>query len=147
MRKLTGSTRPNPHPTGRRKEGIHTVRVLLVDDDEDYTAFIKRLLARNGNVAQPDIVHDEQAALRALQAHEYDLVVSDYELHPGNGLKILEQVRRLRPRAQRILLTSAPDKALKQLPNGDPLAHGVWDKRWEMTTLRERLMAVLEAVA
>lgn len=126
---------------------MHPVRVLLVDDDEDYTAFIKRLLARHGNVAQPDIVHDEQAALRALQAHEYDVVVSDYELHPGNGIRILEQVRKLRPKAQRILLTSAPDKALKQLPHGDPLAHGVWDKRWELPTLRERLLAVLENVA
>jgi CheY-like chemotaxis protein len=126
---------------------MRNVRVLLVDDDEDYTAFIKRLLARHGGVAQPDVVHDEQAALKALQAHEYDVVVSDYELHPGNGLRILQEVRRLRPKAQRILLTSAPEKALKQLPHGDPLAHGVWDKRWEMTTLREHLSTLLAGVA
>lgn len=134
-----------PHEPG--KDGVRTVKVLLIDDDEDYTAFIKRLLARHGNVATPDIVHDEQAALKALQSREYDVVVSDYELHPGNGLRILEQVRKIRPKAQRILLTSAPEKALKHLPNGDSLAHGVWDKRWEMAMLKDRLATLLSAVA
>jgi CheY-like chemotaxis protein len=118
-------------------------RVLLVDDDEDYTVFVRRLLARMGYDYPLDVAHGEEAALAALQRHEYDIVVSDYELQPGDGLRVLEHVRRHSPHAQRILLTSAPERAQKHLRAGDGLTHGVWDKRWELGTIRDRLTTLL----
>jgi CheY-like chemotaxis protein len=133
-----------PADRASRKDGIPAPRVLLVDDDEDYTLFVKRLLGRMGYSAPLDIVHDEKAAVKALNEREYDVVVSDYELRPGNGLRVLEHVKRLSPKARRILLTSAPEEAQKHLCQEQGLTHSVWDKRWELGTIRERLTTLLE---
>src|SRR3989442_922309 len=90
-------------------------RILLIDDDEDYALFMGRLLARLGLDKPFDVVHDERGAMRAVADQRYDLVVCDLELHPGNGVNILEAVRKAQPEAQRILLTSAPDRARRQI--------------------------------
>jgi DNA-binding response OmpR family regulator len=119
-------------------------RVLLVDDDEDYTAFVRRLLARIGYDAPLDVAHDEQSALEALHRQQYDVVVSDYDLNPGSGVRVLVHVRKLWPRAQRILLTSAPDVARDELDKHQAPADGVWDKRWELGTIRDQLRTLLQ---
>lgn len=135
--------RAPPNGPGDAKQEGMPARVLLVDDDEDYTLFVKRLLHRMGYDRPLDIVHDEDAAIVALQSQKYDVVVSDFELQPGSGLRVLEHVRRLSPKAHRILLTSAPDKALKHLPHDRELAHGIWDKRWELGMIRDRLTSLM----
>lgn len=116
-----------------------------MDDDEDYAVFVQQLLARMGYESGPiEIAHDEPSALRRVDEQEFDVVVSDLELSPGNGLHILKHVRDRWPQAQRILLTSAPEKARTEMKNGDAnLAHGVWDKKWELGTIRAELKRLM----
>lgn len=115
----------------------------MVDDDEDYAQFVKRLLARGGTVGPLDVAHNERQAFEALERNQYDIVVSDLDLRGGTGVRVLEQVRQRSPQAQRILLTSAPEQAERQLVSRDSLAHQVWDKRWELGTIRDRLRSLL----
>lgn len=92
-----------------------------------------------------DIVHDERAALDHLAATAYDVVVSDYDLGPDNGLQVLGHVRKLVPTAQRVLLTSAPEQAKSEMRRrGDNLAHIVLDKRSELATIRDQLRSVFQ---
>ena len=123
-----------------RRDGMQA-RVLLVDDDEDYALFVKQLLHRIGVDGPMDVVHDAEGAEALLEKRRYDIVVSDYDLGAGNGVRVLEAARRLSPEAQRILLTSAPDRAQRHLDHGkgDGLAHGLWDKRWELGRIRDQL--------
>lgn len=132
-------------PVGRpERDGMPTPsRVLLVEDDDDYAQTVKRVIHRLGDGHAPDIVHDEPTALAAISRTRYDVVVSDYDLSPGNGMRVLEHVRRTWPQAHRILLTSAPDRARRALGDGDDIVHQVWDKRWELETIRIRLRAIL----
>lgn len=129
-------------PAGPSRTGM-SPRVLLVDDDEDYTIFVRKVLARMGVRHPLDVVHSEVAAIDALNEHEYDVVVSDYELRPGSGVDVLRHVAKRSPSARRILLTSTPEQARKGLGGDDGLAHGVWDKRWELGDLRDHLTTLL----
>lgn len=132
------------HTTATTERPTSEPRVLLVDDDEDYTEFVMRLLTRMGHAGRLHMVHDEESALKAIQEGQYDVVVSDYELQPGCGIRVLEHVSKQQPGAQRILLTSAPDKAQAEMTTRGEVVHDVWDKRWELGTIRSQLESILK---
>ena len=77
------------------------IRVLLVEDDDDIRDAMHLALAARGavmvSVAGPD------AALRAIEAEQPDVVVSDIAMPGGSGHAFLRQVRALpRTRGGRI---------------------------------------------
>jgi CheY-like chemotaxis protein len=128
---------------GSAKRGA--LRVLLVDDDEDYAVFVKHLLMRLGRVERLDIHSDLKGAVDAMGQASYDLVVSDYNLGVGNGGKILEEARVRLPRARRILLTSSPDRAQRELQAAGITPHAVWDKRWDTPAIVAELLKIVRA--
>lgn len=85
-------------------------RILLVDDHEIVRRGLKQLLAD----AYPQAVFGE--ANRVPPAHEllvekdWALVVLDINLPGGSGLDLLTEVRRLRPKAAVLMLSSYPEE-------------------------------------
>ena len=86
------------------------MRVLLVDDHEIVRRGLKQLLAE----AFPKATFGE--ANRGPQARElivqkpWDLVVLDINLPGGSGLDLLAEVKRLRPQAAVLMLSSYPEE-------------------------------------
>lgn len=123
--------------------GLAMPRILLVEDDEDYAHVIRRLFQKAGHDGPLTLVHDEDTALRTIAKEPFDVVLSDLELHPGSGVRVLQKAREAHPAARRILLTSAPDKARTHLGDAVELVHAIWDKHWALSQIQAELRRML----
>ena len=78
-------------------------RVLLVDDEEDFTeALAKRLEGRGLNVTTAE---SGAAALEKIRARDFDTVVLDLAMPGMDGIETLRRIKAEDPDVQVILLT------------------------------------------
>ncbi len=118
-------------------------RVLVVDDDEQITAFLKRALAYEGY--QVEIAADGPAALAAARDNPPDLVILDVMLP---GLDGVEVVRRLRAGEREvgalpILMLTARDEVSARVAGLDAGADDYLVKPFALEELAARLRALL----
>ncbi len=66
-------------------------RLLFVDDDREFCSLMRDYLS--GELFEVSAVHDGLAALAALKAHPYDIVVLDVMMPLKNGLDVLRELR------------------------------------------------------
>src|SRR3954470_7930779 len=82
--------------------------ILIVDDDPSVTASLSLLLKRHGNPARGARAPEE--ALELLREQDFDLVLQDMNFSRvttgEEGLELLAETRRLRPRLPVILITA-----------------------------------------
>ncbi|MEE2659770.1 MAG: sigma-54 dependent transcriptional regulator [Candidatus Latescibacterota bacterium] len=81
-----------------------TKRILVVDDDSYVRGATEEILIRKGY--EVDTAADAAAALRQLEAVEYDLLLSDIKMPNMSGLELLEQVKTRTPDLTVILMTA-----------------------------------------
>jgi CheY-like chemotaxis protein len=70
---------------------LATIRILLVEDDADAAAFVKRLLETHG--ADVQVAASAQAALTALGMGSPDILISDIGLPEMDGYQLIERIR------------------------------------------------------
>jgi ActR/RegA family two-component response regulator len=80
--------------------------ILLTDDDHATLAAYKRRLRRHFRLATASSAED---AIGIMQSELPDAVISDLHMPVMNGVSLLTEVRRMAPKAVRILLTGQPD--------------------------------------
>jgi ActR/RegA family two-component response regulator len=80
--------------------------ILLTDDDPATLAAYRRHLRRHFRLVTAG---DGREAIDIIQAEMPDAVVSDLHMPMMNGISLLTEVRRMVPKALRILLTGQPD--------------------------------------
>lgn len=93
--------------------------VLLVEDDIDYSALLRRRLMGGLNqnaetafvVAQTSLLHE---AVEYVTNNTVDVVVLDLNLPDALGLETLQQIRRAAPHAATIVLTGREDQAVAE---------------------------------
>jgi DNA-binding NtrC family response regulator len=79
------------------------IRVLLVDDEEDYVkAMAERMDMRD---LQSQVALSGEEALEALEVDPPDVIVLDLRMPGMQGMEVLERVRRDHPHIQVIILT------------------------------------------
>lgn len=85
-----------------------STRVLIVDDDPDYTDALRFELHRFNDRYQIDSVATFEAGLRAIQAGEHDVYLVDYQLDQGytGDALVDEAARHMRPI---VMLTGVED--------------------------------------
>jgi len=114
--------------------------VLLVDDEARILSALRRCLRREGF----EILTAESAAeaLRILDTHPVDAIISDQKMPGGSGLALLTAAARRRPDAARLLITGVTD----EIPRAALEAAGVcalitkpWDDARLKATLRRAL--------
>lgn len=81
-------------------------RVLCIDDEPHVLRALQWLLKKDFEVHTCESAAD---ALRMLRKHDFDVVVSDQRMPGITGVEFLRHVRKLAPRAMRILLTGYSD--------------------------------------
>lgn len=81
-------------------------RVLCIDDEPHVLRALQWLLQRDFEVHTCTTAGE---ALRLIRAHDFDVVISDQRMPEMCGVDLLRHVRRLAPRAMRILLTGYSD--------------------------------------
>jgi two-component system, OmpR family, response regulator len=78
-------------------------RVLVVDDEDDFrNTLMKRLETRKVPVAG---AAGGNEALAMLKAEDYDVVVLDVKMPDKDGIETLQDMKKLKPQTEIILLT------------------------------------------
>ena len=67
-------------------------KILLVDDSGTTRSIVRKMLIELG-FTNVDEATDGAAALTKLNDHDYELVISDWNMEPMNGHTLLERVR------------------------------------------------------
>jgi PAS domain S-box-containing protein len=120
------------------------VRILLVDDNRDDRALVRRSLASQHEGLQVDEVTDADGLTVAL-ARPPDLVVTDYQLRFSDGLTLLKQVKNLWPEVPVIMYTGTGSEqvAVEAMKSG--LDDYVLKKAGEMPRLLAAVKRVMDA--
>jgi CheY-like chemotaxis protein len=84
-------------------------RVLLVDDEQEVVASLRRALSRRAAEFEWVTAISAPEALVALALAPCAVVVSDMQMPGINGLELLEEVSRTRPLVGRVLLTGTAE--------------------------------------
>ncbi len=84
-----------------------TARVLIVDDDPEMRALLRDVLGDEGyEVAE---AADGAAAVLALRAYPYDVILLDKNMPRRSGLDLLPGLQRIAPGARAIMITAFGD--------------------------------------
>jgi two-component system, NarL family, invasion response regulator UvrY len=85
-------------------------RVLIADDHEVVRAGLQGILTtRLGKVAVSE-AKDAREAINLLIKQDWDLVLLDINMPGRDGLEVLEEAKRLRPKTPVLMLTSYPEE-------------------------------------
>ncbi|MBU1712607.1 MAG: response regulator, partial [Proteobacteria bacterium] len=90
---------------------MREIKVLLVDDEVDFTTSMSRILTRRG--FDVEISSDGLSGLAQIIQGNFDVVVLDVKMPGMNGIQVLSEIRRLSLPTRVILLTghfSLPDE-------------------------------------
>ncbi len=95
---------PPPERVVRRGPSGGPVRVLVVEDDPAVRRAVVRVLARSG--IEVTEAEDADSALGALEETEgFDLILTDLVLPGADGLRLIQQIRDLRPEARLLVMS------------------------------------------
>lgn len=89
-----------------------SIRVLLVDDDQDDFVLTRDLLAAIPGRFQLDWQQDFEDGLKAVCSDAYDIVLLDYRLGAKTGLDLLAEARKNKCDAPIIILTGLSDSEI-----------------------------------
>lgn len=117
------------------------VKILIVDDEAALCLGIQETLRREGYLV--DGVTDPLAALRKIEAHLYNLVLSDIKMPQVSGLDLLTHVKRRAPDTVVILMTAygTVESAVRAMKDG---AYDYLTKPLDTQRLRALVQKALE---
>src|SRR3989442_15669010 len=94
--------------------------ILIVDDDTALLQALPHTLSLRISGVQVDTSASTQGALELIQAHDYDVIVSDIKMPGMDGLALLAQIQALRPETPTLLITGhgEHDLAIQALRGG-----------------------------
>jgi CheY-like chemotaxis protein len=86
-----GKTPPARQQSRPADPSARPLSILLVEDHEDTAKALARLLRHNGHDVRT--ANSVSSAIRTVDAHPFDLLISDIGLPDGSGLDLMRQVR------------------------------------------------------
>jgi DNA-binding NtrC family response regulator len=81
-------------------------QILVLDDVLDAGVMIKRILERKGH--QVAVFTDEEEALTYTRSSSVDVAILDIRLKKMSGVDVLEELKKISPQTQVIMLTGYP---------------------------------------
>jgi DNA-binding NtrC family response regulator len=80
--------------------------IMVLDDVRDAGVMIKRILARKGH--RVAVFTDEVEALEHVRTHAVEVAILDIRLKKVSGVDMLEELKKVSPHIQVIMLTGYP---------------------------------------
>ncbi|MCM8526708.1 MAG: protein kinase [Lentisphaeraceae bacterium] len=116
-------------------------KVLVVEDETQLRNLLASVLSAEGY--NLDIAESADKALPMVNAHEYNLILSDVMMPGLSGMEFLEEVKKIRPTTEFIIMTGYPkvDAAVQAIKIG---AFDYISKPFELNEIRERVAAGIE---
>lgn len=120
---------------------MKTPHILVVDDDPIARDNLANILGREG--FQAAAAEDGVAAVRLLEDHDFDLVITDLRMKNMDGLGLLAAAKRLRPDCEVILMTgyASVDTAVEAMRAG---AYDYISKPFDIAEMRALVEKALE---
>lgn len=97
------------------------IRVLLVDDDEDFSGILAKRLGTRG--FKVTTASNGDTAIEKLKAEDYDVIVLDVFMPGKSGIETLQEAKPIRPLAEVIMLSG--QATLEAAIEG--MQHGAFD--------------------
>jgi len=116
------------------------VRLLIVDDEDDFTVSLARGLREQGYAT--DVAADGKVALELDEVNDYDLVILDLNLPGLDGIEVCRRMRAARP-ALLILMLTARERLADRILGLDVGADDYLVKPFHFAELTARLRALL----
>jgi len=98
--------------------GSEKIQVLVVEDDDSFREVIVRFLKKPGR--DISAANNGKDAIRVLQSHPFDLVISDLMMPGADGMEVLGEAKKRNPDCVVILITgyASLDSALQAIRGG-----------------------------
>lgn len=116
------------------------MKILIVEDEHEFLESIKKFLISENFVVET--ASDYIGAIDKIFMYEYDCILLDISLPGGNGLKILEEMRKANITRNTIII-SAKDSLEDKISGLDLGADDYLTKPFHLAELHARIKAVL----
>ncbi|MBK6263978.1 sigma-54-dependent Fis family transcriptional regulator [Marivirga sp. S37H4] len=83
------------------------MNILVVDDDPSFNKMLTGFLSRNNYEVKS--AHSPQSALALLKENTFDLVLTDFKLPDMNGIKLMQEIKKVHNNIPVILITNYSD--------------------------------------
>jgi two-component system, cell cycle sensor histidine kinase and response regulator CckA len=122
-----------------------TIRVLLVEDDEDdQIILLARLCDLRSHKIEVDWVCTYPEAMVEIARNRHDLHLVDYRLGPDNGIDLIREARERGSAVPAILLTRYCDRFLEKKAREAGAADFLPKNQADAATLERVILGVLE---
>ena len=116
------------------------MKILIIEDEPSLRDLIQRSLEKERYVVEA--AADFQSGLRKIEDYDYDCVLLDIMLPDGNGLNLLEQLKKMRKR-ENVIIISAKDSLDDKVLGLELGADDYLPKPFHLAELNARIKSVI----
>ena len=116
------------------------MKILIIEDEPSLRELIQRSLEKERYVVEA--AADFQSGLRKIEDYDYDCVLLDIMLPDGNGLNLLEQLKKMRKR-DKVIIISAKDSLDDKVLGLELGADDYLPKPFHLAELNARIKSVI----
>lgn len=116
------------------------MKILIIEDEPSLRELIQRSLEKERYVVEA--AADFQSGLRKIEDYDYDCVLLDIMLPDGNGLNLLEQLKKMRKR-ENVIIISAKDSLDNKVLGLELGADDYLPKPFHLAELNARIKSVI----
>ena len=116
------------------------MKILIIEDEPSLRELIQRSLEKERYVVEA--AADFQSGLRKIEDYDYDCVLLDIMLPDGNGLNLLEQLKKMRKR-ENVIIISAKDSLDEKVLGLELGADDYLPKPFHLAELNARIKSVI----
>ncbi len=116
------------------------MKILIIEDEPSLRKLIQRSLEKERYVVEA--AADFQSGLRKIEDYDYDCVLLDIMLPDGNGLNLLEQLKKMRKR-ENVIIISAKDSLDDKVLGLELGADDYLPKPFHLAELNARIKSVI----
>ena len=138
----TATPAPDAAPTNEATPRPAPYRMLLVDDEPNVLAALRRIFRQENYEIQT--AANGREALDLLRAGSFQVMISDYMMPVMNGADLLRQAKQSQPDMIRIMLTGQADTAAVMAAINDGAVYKFILKPWNDDDLRVTVALALE---
>lgn len=116
------------------------MKILIIEDEPSLRELIQRSLEKERYVVEA--AADFQSGLRKIEHYDYDCVLLDIMLPDGNGLNLLEQLKKMHKR-ENVIIISAKDSLDDKVLGLELGADDYLPKPFHLAELNARIKSVI----
>ena len=116
------------------------MKILIIEDEPSLRELIQRSLEKERYVVEA--AADFQSGLRKIEDYDYDCVLLDIMLPDGNGLNLLEQLKKMHKR-ENVIIISAKDSLDDKVLGLELGADDYLPKPFHLAELNARIKSVI----